>query len=982
MAVVGTAVLELLGETAQYRGEVEGAARRMRRLGSEMETLGARAAKSGAATQAAARLASRAMIALGGALGVREVVNYADSWKLIEGRLRLVTDSTQGLARVQEDLFSISQRSRTSYEATAELYARVARNADSLGRSEQELLDFTEAVQKSVQLSGATAQEATAGVIQLSQGLAAGALRGDEFRSVSEQLPGILAVIRQATGKTAGELREMAFAGELTADLVIGSMLKMKDSIDKDFQSVPRTVGQAMTVLRNEVMKFIGGADNATDASANMAAGIVKLSENIGGVTKAALVVVGVLTSRWLRGHALAHAAQIQMTKQVLLGNAVLLDSAKAHRLKAVAAADAAKQEALASAQRVKSLEVELAGLRALQVEERRLLAASVARLKRAVDPVTLAPLGGRVVAREQAALLMAEQQRAKARAQLNTLQQRAVAIETELAATTKASTAASATAVTAQRAAAAATAFTTRAMALATTVARGMWAAIGGPFGLALLGLWGIYELVQRSRRQLQAMESDVMSVAEAMRALDDEQRMGDPAARLKDARAVLQAELDLLRQRTGFADQNPWLTPPNLAESFNADRQQAKALETQIVALNKRIKELGGPDKKDGGFGEDIQKIIDNLATSIRSAAVLNTLFGDSFDYTAERASIYRNAVEELVTAGVSLNAVVGPQGETLRQLADKFLDLDAAVSASKEAEKVATKLKEDAARVTADLLTPMEERNQTEAHLKGLLDANAITQDTYNRGMAEAKRIYEETTPAGKRMAELLDEQKRLLASIETPQQAYNRGVALAKELLAAGLITLQQYSAELARLKAEQPATARASVGMQLLADSLTSVGTSAADAMASLVGHAERAGEVFSQFAAGVLADISRIIARLIALKAVAAILNFVSPGSGTAFAAANGLTARASGGPVMANHSYLVGEKGPELFTPKGAGNIVPNAALAGGGTLRLDVASLPPRPAIVTPDAVATDDWWRRAFSALSLDYADRGGL
>jgi TP901 family phage tail tape measure protein len=170
--------------------------------------------------------------------------------------------------------------------------------------------------------------------------------------------------------------------------------------------------------------------------------------------------------------------------------------------------------------------------------------------------------------------------------------------------------------------------------------------------------------------------------------------------------------------------------------------------------------------------------------------------------------------------------------------------------------------------------------------------------------------------------------------------------------------------------------------RISESLLLLADGFNMVGMRAADSLAALVGHANQAGEVFAQFTQGVLQDISRMIARFIALKAVTAFLNFVSPGLGTAFASGSDVVARASGGPVMANHSYLVGEKGPELFTPKGAGNIVPNAALAGGGTLRLDTSSLPPRPAIVTPDAVATDDWWRRAFSALSLDYADRGGL
>ena len=246
-------------------------------------------------TGATSQLTS-ALKVLTGALGARELMRAADTWKLVAGRISLVTRSSEELAAVQGEVFAISQRTRLAFESTATLYTRVARNADQLGRSQRELLDFTEAVQKSVQVSGASAQEASAGVIQLSQALASGALRGDEFRSVSEQLPAILKVIRDATGKTAGELREMAFAGELTADLVIGSMLKMKDSIDRDFQKVPVTIGQAFTVLRNDLARFVGQTDSATGASTAIAESILLVSSNLHEIAR----VVGIATAAWI----------------------------------------------------------------------------------------------------------------------------------------------------------------------------------------------------------------------------------------------------------------------------------------------------------------------------------------------------------------------------------------------------------------------------------------------------------------------------------------------------------------------------------------------------------------------------------------------------------------------------------------------------------------------------------------------------------
>lgn len=125
----------------------------------------------------------------------------------------------------------------------------------------------------------------------------------------------------------------------------------------------------------------------------------------------------------------------------------------------------------------------------------------------------------------------------------------------------------------------------------------------------------------------------------------------------------------------------------------------------------------------------------------------------------------------------------------------------------------------------------------------------------------------------------------------------------------------------------------------------------------------------------------IIADIARMVARLLLAKALVALF----PGSDFAGAVAFSLSGgavgkRAAGGPVRANAPYMVGERGPELFVPHSAGRIVANGAM--GGTLTVDMSMLPPPPRVVSPDAVATDDWWRRAFGALSLDYRERGGL
>lgn len=222
-----------------------------------------------------------------GVFSARKLIEYADTWKLIEGRLKIVTDGADQLRRVQDELLGVANETRTSYEATAKLFTRIALNADELGRSERELLDLTEAVNKAIQVGGGAASEASAGVVQLSQALASGVLRGDEFRSVMENMPGLAKAMADGLNVPVGKLREMAFAGELTADVVIDAILRMKGSIDEDFAAIPVTIGGAFTVLGNEIMEFVGNADEGSKASSAFADTILAMAQTIDMATAA-----------------------------------------------------------------------------------------------------------------------------------------------------------------------------------------------------------------------------------------------------------------------------------------------------------------------------------------------------------------------------------------------------------------------------------------------------------------------------------------------------------------------------------------------------------------------------------------------------------------------------------------------------------------------------------------------------------------------
>ncbi len=226
-------------------------------------------------------------ILAGAGLGVlvKQAVDMADQMRLLEGRLKLVTSSAGELQSVQDALRASSDKTRTSYESNVTLFARVARATQDVGIAQKDLLRFTELTSMSVQISGASAQEASAALIQLSQGLASNTLRGDEFRSVMEQIPAVAQNIAEGLGVTIGQLRAMAMNGELTAQTVIDAMLKMGDKIEGQFTKVPIVVSSAWVKLKDAIavaLAEVNKATGATDALANAMLKAGPIIENLG----------------------------------------------------------------------------------------------------------------------------------------------------------------------------------------------------------------------------------------------------------------------------------------------------------------------------------------------------------------------------------------------------------------------------------------------------------------------------------------------------------------------------------------------------------------------------------------------------------------------------------------------------------------------------------------------------------------------------
>lgn len=209
-----------------------------------------------------ATVAGRALLGFfgvqAGASVVMQIVAMADAYTNLNSKLRNVTSSEAQLIGVRQQLYGISQDTRQQMGATVDLYANLTRASDQLGLSERERLRITETVNKAMALGGQSAAAQEGALRQLSQALASGVLRGDEFNSIAEQAPIIMRLVADSLGVTTGELREMAAEGKVTAGILSGALLEGGIEVDRQFSNMDVTIGGAMTRLGNAVMMLVG----------------------------------------------------------------------------------------------------------------------------------------------------------------------------------------------------------------------------------------------------------------------------------------------------------------------------------------------------------------------------------------------------------------------------------------------------------------------------------------------------------------------------------------------------------------------------------------------------------------------------------------------------------------------------------------------------------------------------------------------------
>jgi len=231
-----------------------------------------------------------ARISLAG-LGAREISRLADSFTNISNRIRLVTDSEKELIDTRRKLLVLSNNARVDLEDTADLYRRIKQSTEELNYSQKDMLSVTDAISKSITISGGSAESAKAALLQLSQGFASGTLRGQELNSVMEQAPRLARAIADGMGIAYGDLRRVAEQGGLTTEKVIEAIRKEGSIINEEFSKVSASISGSFTALKNSSVELIGTIDNQLGVSKTLTSSIIATSRAI-VENKAAIVSV------------------------------------------------------------------------------------------------------------------------------------------------------------------------------------------------------------------------------------------------------------------------------------------------------------------------------------------------------------------------------------------------------------------------------------------------------------------------------------------------------------------------------------------------------------------------------------------------------------------------------------------------------------------------------------------------------------------
>lgn len=234
---------------------------------------------------------------------IGNALNISDELMMTISRLNMMNDGVQSTQELVNMVYAAAQDARGSFAEMADVVARFGNNAKDAFSSSEEVVAFADLVQKQMTIAGASTQEASNAMLQLSQALGSGTLRGDELNSIFEQAPNLIQSIADYLDVPIGQIREMASEGELSADVVKAAIFASADEINAKFEQMPMTWGQIWQSMQNTALiafqpvlqrlndiansqafqTFVNGAIEAMATLANILLNIFDLVATVGG---------------------------------------------------------------------------------------------------------------------------------------------------------------------------------------------------------------------------------------------------------------------------------------------------------------------------------------------------------------------------------------------------------------------------------------------------------------------------------------------------------------------------------------------------------------------------------------------------------------------------------------------------------------------------------------------------------------------------
>lgn len=196
-------------------------------------------------------------VAAGGLALLNKTVDLSDQVSSNRARLSLIVDDNDSIENLENKIFAMSNRTRSSFLDTTSVVSKLGILAGDNFKNTDEIIAFTELMNKNFAIGGASIQEQTSAMYQLTQAMAAGKLQGDEFRSIMENAPLLAEAIANYTGKSKGELKELSSDGVITSDIIKNAMFSAADQINDRYSKMPMTWGQIWTKMKNITIKAL-----------------------------------------------------------------------------------------------------------------------------------------------------------------------------------------------------------------------------------------------------------------------------------------------------------------------------------------------------------------------------------------------------------------------------------------------------------------------------------------------------------------------------------------------------------------------------------------------------------------------------------------------------------------------------------------------------------------------------------------------------